>query len=611
MSPGKRNSALALILLALCAGTALAQTIVAGPARDRLRQQAMQLQSMGEYQSALDLMRQVVAQDPQPSNLQILLDLQVQLRLDDEANRSIALLEATIPGWPADFTGFQSLNTASRIAGALNRMGESDRADAIWKTMERNARDEMEASIVFRGFQDQRLFERAGDYVERQRKARSKPGLWAMEMAQAFEQQEHWAQAFDEYSLVTEYDSNARNTVGHRLLRLAEKAGPDSDLVDLMVTRALKEQARGREELARQVFEVCIQQKAYQQAHQLAGKLDPKGDEGLLQTLAHAAVGDGSFAMGLSLLDEIQTRQGTARTDPGLRMDRGLALEGLERPLEALAEYDTLALEPGPQALEAQLLAARLLHQRLDRAEEAIARLDRVLSTRPRELRAILYQIRLLGSTGRFTDAESLRVRGLEAARNQPDILVELEFLQIQLAWWSGRLSQAREGLTVFLQKESQHPIFNDAIDLMDLLAFAGSDSLLVRSAALADRQAWLTHVAQAVETLKTPEPRGSSGVREWLDWQACTLASRFLPVEAARAEQARYRLAHGESIRLDRLTWMEYEVLCRAGAPVAERQRILESLLEDWPESILQDQVRREIRQLDTMKTGTERVAG
>jgi predicted Zn-dependent protease len=268
----------------------------------------------------------------------------------------------------------------------------------------------------------------------------------------------------------------------------------------------------------------------------------------------------------------------------------------------ALAEYDTLARDPGPLAVDAQLGAALLLHHQGGRIAEASQRLERLLSRHPGELRAVLYQTRLLAAQERFDEAESLRKRGLELARSRPELLAELEFLGIQQAWWQGDLSRARAGLQEFLSQESQNPIFNDAIDLMDLLAFAGSDSLRVVQAALADRQAWSTRLPEAMATLKTAAEGGSSGIREWLDWQVCVLASAVMPAPQALAEQDAYRDRHPDSIRLDRLHWMRFQVLERAQAPVGERLAVLEQILEQWPDSILQDQVRREIRQLETL---------
>jgi tetratricopeptide (TPR) repeat protein len=610
-----RRFALPILLICLQLPVALtAQPVVGAPARDKLRQQAMQLQAAGEYRTALELMRQVVAQDPQPGNLMTMLDLQVQLRLDEEARQTMERLERSVPGWPDDFSGFQSLNTVGHLAAARYRMGETDLAETLWKRMENRAADEMEAGIVFHSFQEQRLFDQALEYAERQRDRRGKPALWAMELAQLHESQQRFPAAFDEYCLLLDGDPNRDASIGNRLLRLAEKAGPGGDtglqdapasggdLVDRMVERALKEAGRERPRLARLVFEVCIQQKAYAQARSLAQRLDPSGSEGLLAVLAHAAVSDGSFAMGLEIQDEIRTRHRNRPLEPDQRLDRGRALEGLGRFEPALQEYDTLALDPGPLAVEAQLSAARLLHETRGDVAGASQRLERLLAKRPRELRAVIYQVRLLGALGEFDAAETLRVRGLELARSQPELMAELEFLGIQHAWWRGQLSQARERLKSFLEQESQHPIFNDAIDLIDLLAYSGSDSLIVVQAAVADRQAWSAQVPQAIATLKEAATKGSEGAREWLDWQVCVLAAVALPVEVALEEQEHYRTRHTDSIRLDRLHWMRYQVLVRAHAPASERQAVLEELLERWPDSILQDPVRREIRQLEAL---------
>lgn len=101
---------------------------------------------------------------------------------------------------------------------------------------------------------------------------------------------------------------------------------------------------------------------------------------------------------------------------------------------------------------------------------------------------------------------------------------------------------------------------------------------------------------------MKQTAGEGSGAIREWLDWQVCVLAAAVLPADRALAEQDRYRERHTESIRLDRLQWMRYEVLERSQAPAGERLALLEEFLERWPDSILQDQVRREIRQLEEL---------
>lgn len=571
-------------------------------ARDKLRQQAIQLQAAGDLQSALQIMQQLAAQDPQPATLHTLLDLQVQLRLNEEAEQTLTQLSATVPGWPDRFSGFQSLNTVGRIAGARHRMGQTDQAEALWQSMERLVKDETEASIVFHSYQDQRRFDRALEYAGRQRKHFSRPALWAMELALLHEQTEHWADAFDEYALLLQHETAPAPAVQNRLLRLADKATPRDALLARMEDRALKELQRNQPVLAGQVFQVCIQQKEYGRARTLAARLDRDGSAGLLNTLAHAAVADGSFAIGLELLDELQAKRPGHGMEAGERLDRALALEGLGQTGRALAEYDTLARDPGPLAVDAQLGAARLLHHTGARIEEASRRLERLLDRHPGELRAILYQIRLLAALKRFEDAEALRQRAHRQAQSQPETVAELEFLGIQLAWWRGDLSVARDGLKGFLEQESQNPIFNDAIDLMDLLAFAGSDSLRVVRAGEADRLAWSGQPQEAIDLLKQTAGEGSGAIREWLDWQVCVLAAAVLPADRALAEQDRYRERHTESIRLDRLQWMRYEVLERSQAPAGERLALLEEFLERWPDSILQDQVRREIRQLEEL---------
>jgi hypothetical protein len=110
---------------------------------------------------------------------------------------------------------------------------------------------------------------------------------------------------------------------------LQDAPASGGELLARMEEHSLKELRRKRPELARMVFEVYIQQKDYPRARTLAAQLDPSGRDGLLNSLAHAAVSDGSFAIGLELLDELASRRETPGMDAAERLDRARALEGL------------------------------------------------------------------------------------------------------------------------------------------------------------------------------------------------------------------------------------------------------------------------------------------
>ncbi len=589
---------LLLLSFLLAQPFAAAQEISHGNAARALRQQSLQQRALGDYQGALRSIRQAVEIDGDLNNLRVLLDLQIRLRQPEEARETIGRIADTLPGYPDHLNGFGELHTAGAIAAAWYQLDDRETARKVWEVMDRSAGNKSESSVLLSSYRELRLYDEAAAYVLRKRQELGQGDLWVYEMASMLQSQSRYLEAFAEYTLLLP-QSSRHGSLTNRFLRLADESQGDSLLLEEMTARAQRELDLGKPALAGMVNEVLVQHRRYDLALPLVWGLDTDESGDAPFALVHTLEADAEYHRALRLLDRIEeTRPGKQPEDQRLLM-RARCLEGTGRAEEALLAYEQLAELRGQHRRLALLQAAHLLHRPLGRIREAIEHAQTLVEKNANDLEARLFLVRLLAAEEDYPGAEQLRLESMPIAQRDTEIQIELEFLGMQHAWWQGNLEQARTRLKTLLERQSRHPIFNDTIELMDLLAFSGTDSLAVCRAGEAQRLLWIGEVDAALELLRVASEEAGTAA-EWLDWRSCQIALAELEPELALAEMERYRLRHPDSIRLDRLAWMRYKALTRQGLEAAELLPELERLLADWPESILQDRIRREIRMLE-----------
>jgi tetratricopeptide (TPR) repeat protein len=556
---------------------------------------ANQLIQQGQFQDAIRVLEGLSFRPGDPTPLLQMLDLQVRLRDETGARRSLDSLEARLPAdgrlrSPADF------RVCGAMAGAWYRLGQPARADEWWKRVRNQVRDEETALTVFHAYRQVRLVDESLDWARQQRKRWSQPTLWALEVASLHEEGGQWKAAVDELSAWQCAQDGSSNLVETRLLKLVESTRDKRDLTDHMLRR-VRENA-GCPGLGQAVLGVLAQQGEVESATRLAWQLDPRGEAGIPFELARDLARDGRTPAALALLDEMAARGVPQAVQLEGRLLRAESLVALGRADEALALYRQLAEGGEARAREARLHAARLLHRPLGRPAEAIGELEQLLRRQPGHAEGGRLLTLLLAHQGEDERAQAQLRQLQERARVNEQERADLGFLSLRLDWWAGRLTPCAQGLGEYLKTSTRQDTFNDAIELADLLAFTTSDSLAVAEAARADRLAFGGAWREAVALLHGLAESRTGKLAEWLEWRACQLVAAEADGPALRGELARFRERQPASLRLDRLAWMDLLATEKEGAPREELRRQALALLETWPTSLLQDAVRRRLRE-------------
>ncbi len=574
----------------------------AGPKQEERQLQARitQLSARGDYMGALRLIDELTTRNPSYNNLKQKLDLELRLKREADARLSILHIEAGLDGWPDRLSGFSAFQQAATVAESWYRVGEREKAEFTWNRMKELAQSPNLSITVFQSYRRIKLFDDALDWVRGQRLRYSDPDLWALDVSQVLEQRGECEAAFEEVVLyLGGAGDRGLRSAGRRALKLAQDCAGGDSLLSHMRRRALEELESGRSRTAMIVMDVMVQQRRTKEAGELVWLLD-KGDGSLPFNLAQTLANDREWTAVLAILERMRADSSPLCGIEEFSLLMGQCLRELGRYAESLAEFVSLGDSSSPLGWRARLEAARLLHRPLGKIEQAEERLARVLELNPELYEAALHRVQLLGVLQRYKEADRL-LRSTRRTRKPGSAAgVELEFLAIRLAWWEGRITDCRSAISEFLTNSDAHPIFNDAIDLMDLLSFSTTDSIAVVLAGRSDRLAFGGRVDEALEILGEAAVTVGSGAAEWLDWRACGLSAAEQDPARALERIEGYRGRHPDSIRLDRLAWMEIELMERLGVPGERLLRACEDLLERWPASILQDRVRRKIRRLE-----------
>ncbi|MDP2360737.1 MAG: hypothetical protein Q8O14_08290 [bacterium] len=563
--------------------------------QNELQDRANRLIQQGQFQQALLILESLSGRRSDAGPLLQMLDLQVRLNDEEGARRSMEELAARLPtgGRLVSYPDFQ---IAGALAGAHYRLGRPARAADLWKQMKEQASSEPLALAVFHSYRQVRLIDEAHAWATEQRRRASSVDLWALELAQMHEESGHPREAFDELALWGCRQQAAGRVLEPRLLALAEGATDRRVLIEHMLKRV----EGGKETcpaLGEAVLGILVQHRWVGKAVPLAWRLDTDGTGAAPFRLAGDLVRDGSHKAALALLEDLARRGRHPATQPEFLLLKAECLAALDKPEEALALFRQAAGTGGAKGLPAAMRAADLLHRPLGHLPEAARELEGVLARQPSHREAGRRLVLLLGCQGEHERARDA-LRRLRAQQGPgAEGASELDWLGLSLDWWAGRLSACREGLGAFLKTSTRQVVFNDAIELMDLMAFATTDSAKVVEAARADRLAYAGRWREALDLLHATAESSTGRLAEWLDWRACLLATREMPPTEARAEYARYRLRQPESVRLDRLAWMELEAMEGEGQPVDSLRAQALDLLRTWPQSLLQDAVRRRLR--------------
>ncbi len=595
----KIRQARTAILLLVAFLLAVFSSVIQAQPTDRdanLRSRALQLRSAGDFRGSLNLLTQLSERQPTAANFSALLDLQGLLKDPEGVDQTISRLTPLIQGWPDHIRSRDDLRLATSVAEAMYQTNRHQEADSLWELLKKQANNEQLAQELFSSYRRVRRYDHAENYAIEVRGKFSQPDLWALNLASMYEEQGFCQKSFDEYKLYLDKGKSSATLVARRLLILAEKCRDDEAFFEHMYKCALAE-GRGVKPpvLPLQVMEVLVQTGHFRLSIELAWALD-SGDGAIPFSLAKTLVADHRGDLALLILDRLRERKDAVSQAQDFAFQRAQSLALCNRPEEAISAYQEVIEQGGPLRWTAGLEAARLLHRPLLRPEEAAAQLDDMLR-QAGQTEAQLLQIRLLGGLERYQEARELRQGASSRARGEAQ--AELEFLQVELALWQGNLKEARLALPGFLQSRSQHALFNDAIELMDLLAFAATDSQTVVLAGKARRLAWLGQTRAALDVYHEASASGGPAA-EWLDWQAVELACRELPPEEAMLVVDMYATRHSDSIRLDRLAWYRIDLMEAQHYPVRDVLAACEEMLREWPDSILQDQIRRRIRKLE-----------
>ncbi len=561
-----------------------------------LQSQAARFIQQGQLQQAVNLLEQLAYGRQDAGPLIQMLDLQIRLMDMAGARQSMDSLEARLPG-DGHLPAYADFQVAGALAGAHYRLGQAARATEMWKSMREEARDESLALALFHSYRQVRLSEEALSWVREQRRKWRKDDLWAFEVALVHEEAGRPQDAFDELAL-WQCRQQGGSVVESRLLTLAEGARDKPELLRHML--AAVKGKRACAPVGQAVLGVLVQQNWTREATALAWELDTESNGNLPMELAQDLARDGQREACLGLLDEMVKRGRPQAATPELALMRADCLAGLGRAEEALAILQGQASRGGPRGYLAALQAARLLHKPLGRLPEAVRQLEELLARQPADRDAARLLVLLEGCQGHDKEAQAalLRLRSITPLRTEGS--TEVDWLGLRLDWWAGRLEACRTAMAAFLKTNTRQDVFNDAIDLMDLLAFSTKDSLGVMEAALADRDAFAGRISQAREILHKASDSRSGPLAEWLDWRTCVLMQAEASPQEARGEFVRYRGRHAESLRMDRLEWMDLDAMAALGLSKTELRTQALSILERWPATMLQDALRRRLREWD-----------
>lgn len=593
----RHGPALLAICLLLAVGTAHAQRDASAQLRRQRLNDANALVQRGDFRGAVAQLQALVDEGPATDTAPLLQLLDLQVRLKDEAGarasaaRLLALLPASGP-----FGGYREMDLAGRTAASLHRLGDGESAEALWRRMRDPAPAPNLAMALFNSYRQAGKFDECVELARTQRASSHDPALWSLDLANLLQERGDCRGAFGELRLWrAAHDGGSGALVSRQLLGLAE-ACDDAGFEDWMAERA---QRFGEDEssMGEDVLDALVQRGRADRAVPLAWTLDRDGSGRLPYGLARTLLQDGRWDEALPVLEGLEQRKRPAAESEEFRLLSARAKAGLGRAEEALADYRQLEGR-GQLAGEARLEAARLLLGPLERPAEADDELVPLLRQAPAHREALPLAVLLEGALGRDEDARQ-RLETARGARPAADMLPELDYLAVRLDWWAGRLSKAGQGLGGFLERQVRHDRFNDAVELLDLLAFATSDSAAVVAAGEADRLAFLGRASEALARLETAIAAGGPAA-EVLGWQACRLAETQLPPAEGRRVLAAYRTRQPDSIRLDRVAWMDFSLMERQGLPADSLRAAGLALLETWPESLLQDAVRRRLRDLE-----------
>ena len=566
--------------------------------RNELQTQANRLIQQGQFQQAMRLLEGLATNRQETGPLLQLLDLQVRLKDEEGARRSMDSLALRLPAHEVLKT-WSDFQVAGALAGARYRLGQPARAAELWKQMKEQALSEDLALAVFHSYRQVRLLDEALAWAVEQRRKAGREDLWAFELAQLHEEAGRPREAFDELARWQCRQQGGGPQVADRLLTLSESASDRESLLRYMLKR-LENRRESCPPLGEAVLGVLVQQGWVDEAAALSWRLDTDQSGVLPYDLAADLSRDGRATESQALLEELARQGRPQAAQPEFVLLQAGNLAALGRPEEALALYRRLAGQRGAKSNLALLRAAELLHKPLGRIPEAIVELEDLMAHQATNLSAGRLLAQLLGCQGDTTRAREVLRAMAGGTRATEEQRTELAWLGIRLDWWAGNLGAGRTGLGAFLKTNTRQDAFNDAIELMDLLAFATTDSLTVVEAARADRLAFAGEWRQALDLLHALAEQSKPKLAEWLDWRACLLAEQEMAPDALRAEFRRYRARQPKSVRLDRLAWMELLASEREGLPRDSLRAQGLALLETWPQSLLQDAVRRRLREWD-----------
>jgi thioredoxin-like negative regulator of GroEL len=591
---------LCILLLFLCflsseaANTTNKQTL-------KLKNQAAQLTSKGDYSGAMRLLNSIPENAKEPSILERLLELQIRLKLNSEAEQTIEMLQNKINGWPDRLNKTKDFRTAGKIAGAWYRLNEQNKADSVWKSMRVNAKQVATAHAVFSSYRQVRLNNEAINWVNLQRNAFSDPGLWALDISTVYEEMGQYENAFSELvSYVRNSKSKSHGFVTQRVLKLLDHPDDKEELLSFMDSTARVELKSAKTPIAKIVLDAMVQYKKFPEATNISWALDADSTGMIPFNLARTFADDKNWKFALIILDQIEQKNRPIFAGAEFGMLKGVCLGETGKYAEALDILDQVSKMKSHLMKQSLQAKASIYHYGLGQIDAASVEISKVLKISPDDNAAKAYQILLLAARDEFSAAEKL-LGGIPKSTMKSQ--VELQFYQIKIAWWQGDINKCRALLPLFLRNQSAHPIFNDAIDLMDLFSFAATDSVAVAAAGKADLLAWRGQKKQSISMLSAAAIDAKDSAAEWLNWLACVLAIDHLPYAETLALFDTYKERHKNSIRLDRLEFMEINLSEKRDTnPVIIHELCLD-FLNKWPESILQDQVRRKIRELEDRK--------
>jgi hypothetical protein len=563
-----------------------------------LRRQANELIRQGDFQRAAELLSMSDPAQSDANTLMQLLDLQVRLQDETGANQSLAALRSLLAKsrGPANHRDMQ---LRGAIAGALNRLGRTEEAEAQWRQMKSSAGTSSLALAVFQAYRQARLLSEALEWAENCRDTFKDSSLWALELASLYQASGRWLDALDELLLWAGTQRQNSSFLGRRLLQLVDAAESAPELMRQMERRALEKDCSLPASKA--LLDALVQARSWPAASRVARQLD-SGESGELSfALARSLVEAGETELALSELHDLGERT-TLPTTRGAEfyMLQAECLE-MDGQLEAAFEAcERVRLQPGPLARQASLTAARLALE-LGRPQEAVSRYERLLGDHPDWFAAGRDYLRLLAARDDLDRAESLLIGLAGSSTVQRDHGTELDFLWLRLLLWQGRFSELEERLGHFLKQSLRHDDFNDAIAMMDLLGMGLRDSLGLSLVADAERLAFADLPIDAIHLLdKTASSGDHQAFAEWVAWRACSLAPLAEEPAARRQRFARFLADWPESIHGERVALLDFEAMELNGAGFDELRQAGLLIIERWPEGVLQDAVRRRLRQLE-----------